>query len=70
MRWALTFLLSSTGRLSAVSRVRRLERSWQQKNRRKCIRYVNRDYNVARLCRDFPSRLRKLVHREGARLPH
>ena len=42
---------------------------WLQRAQ-KCIRYVNRDHNVAGLCRDFPSRLRELVHREGARLPH
>ena len=34
-----------------------------------CVRALNRECNVAALCREFPERLRECVRREGDRLP-
>ena len=41
---------------------------WTHRARR-VTRAINRDYNVAGLCREFPQRLADVVERQGERLP-
>ena len=41
---------------------------WTHRARR-VTRAINRDYNVAGLCREFPQRLADVVERQGDRLP-
>ena len=41
---------------------------WTHRARR-VTRAINREYNVAGLCREFPQRLADVVERQGDRLP-
>ena len=44
------------------------QEQWTRRARR-VIRYVNQEYDVAGLCREFPSRLADVIERQGDRLP-
>ena len=42
---------------------------WRFDDTRRVTRAINRDYNVAGICKEFPQRLADVVGRQGDRLP-